>query len=658
MTENLAIDTETVNGNIVCLCNSKGACIEHPTLDECLKFITTNHNYRRYFLWNIMYDVDAMLKGLPMENLRELFGDESKTAYKGYDITYLGRNNVSISTEQSGKRYRTMLWDLAQFYDYHSLKEMSKRYIGEDSQKMESDVIEAFVSQDYEENGKRLKAKGKRKSLSPEPLALSVEDSLAYYEKHSREIREYCVGDCVATKELADLMEERMEWEGYDFSTPYSVGNTAMKFFRQYLGNPSYPKDAIPRIHPSYWRQENAERRTLEKLWESIARGGWNDCFQRGKFDHIWDYDIVSAYPTIMRDIPYWEGNWVETTDKDIIDKADYGLIDVTIKNLKLPLMPEIYQYFDNSIIKKEVISWVNHSILHSTIDHRPFKTTLTTDQYHFFDKLADVKVNGGWILEPSHTLFPLREVIDTLIKKKFSAKEKHGKQSVEYMLAKKIMNSASGKFKQKFHSKYTWFFYPHVYAKITWRTKEIVADLITANDAWDDLVSVSTDGAVFTRKLNNVDLSGQLGSFELTKMDNFVQIGNGIYYGYTTEGKLYQRMRGFHIFKYNLPEIIESQPDKTVVEVKTRRPLHLRECFKHHKKLTISDTDTWVDVIKHVNINKEIKRKWVGRYESINDLLSGRKLKSTAWEIREGLALSKEAAKGVDSEAQTRLDA
>jgi len=365
----------------------------------------------------------------------------------------------------------------------------------------------------------------------------------------------------------------------------------------------------------------------------------------------------LSAYPSIARDLPYWSGYWKETNDQNMIDKADYGLIDVTLSNLKLPLVPELYKYFDNSIIEKKVIKWVNHSIIHCTIDERPFKTTLTTDQYQYLKGLADVKVNGAWILIPKHDTFPMREAVNDLIEKKMVAKEKHGKESVEYMLAKKLMNSATGKFKQKFHTKYTWFYYPHVYAKITWETKKIIADLITENDAWNDLISVSTDGAVFTRKLSNVDLSGELGSFELIKLRDFVQIGNGIYYGnYENTGNLLQRMRGFHIFKYNLPEIIEKHPNDRVIPIVTRRPLHLRECYKHHIALKISDTNRFIDVIKHVNINKEIKRRWTGRYEDVRDLLSGRKLLSTAWEIREAVELSKAADKETMEWEQARL--
>ena len=619
---NSAIDTETVAGNIVTLCKDSGSCVVTPSLDQCLRFITQNNKQSRYFLWNIMFDVDSMFKMLPMENLDELLGKQANTQYKSYNLTYLGRNNVSISKTINRRKERTMLWDLAQFYDYHKLAKMSKLYLPKKGWKQDSPVIEHFVSE-----------KG---------------NTLEYFFQHEEEIKEYCVQDCIATKMLADLMEERMEAEGYNFSTPYSVGNTAMKYARNYLYNPVARNYPIPRIHPTNWYRENKDYRDLENIWESLARGGWNDCFQRGKFNEIWDYDIVSAYPTIMQDLPYWDGRWVETKNVNIINKAEYGLVDVDIKNLKVPLAPQTCMYFDDTIIDKKLTKWVNHTVLHCTINSQPLHTTLTTDQLRYLDPISDIDVFGGWILKPTSQKKPLKELIDSLMKKKANAKEDKGKKSVEYMLAKKIMNSMSGKFKQKFHTKYTWFFYPHVYAKITWKTKEKIADLITKNEAWGDTISVSTDGAVFSRQLKHIDLSGELGSFDLIKLRDFVQVGNGVYWGYDKNNELIQRMRGFHIFKYKLPEIIEAHPTKTVVKIKARRPLHLRECWRHHKKLNISDTNRFVKTTKHVDINKGIKRQWYSSYKDIAEMLSGRIIKSKAWEVRTALEMSKKADKQI----------
>ena len=623
MHNNSASDSETVNGNIVCWCNDSGKCLVTPTIDEILAFTTKNNRKRRYFFFNLMFDGDSVFKMLPLENLNELLGVQANTQYKDYNLTYLGRNNISISTRKKGSKKRTMWWDLAQFYDFHRLSEMSKLYLPKEGWKQDSEVIQHFVSEEG--------------------------NTLEYFYNHENEIKEYCVQDCITTKMLADHMEERMEEEGYDFTTPYSVGNTAMKYARQFLINPANEKYPIPRIHPTHWSDENSEIRNLENIWEGIARGGWNDTFQRGKFDEIWDYDIVSAYPSIMKDLPYWDGKWEETKDITEIVKADYGLTDVNISNLKVPLLPETCMYFDDTIVNKKLTRWVNHTVLHCTINTQELHTTLTTDQLRYLSPISDIEVIGGWILKPNRGAEhkkPMEDLINSLIGKKMNAKRDKGKKSVEYMLAKKMMNSMSGKFKQKFHSKYTWFFYPHVYSKITWDTKKTIADLITKNNAWEDVVSISTDGAVFAHPLKHVDLSGELGSFELIKLHDFVQVGNGVYWGYDKNNELIQKMRGFNIFKYNLPELIESHPTETTVEIRDRRPLHLRECWRHHKKLSISDTNRFVKTKKHVDINKNIKRQWHEEYKDIADMLSGRILKSTAWEIRDARVLSKEADK------------
>jgi hypothetical protein len=474
-------------------------------------------------------------------------------------------------------------------------------------------------------------------------------NTVEYYKDHNDEINEYCINDALVTKMLADVFEEACVSEGYDFSQPYSLGNMSIKWFRRFLKNPDYAYGQIPRIHPSFWKRENYERRSIEDLMDKLARGGWNDAFMRGRFENAYDYDIVSAYPTIMLEVPYWSGEWVKVYSEDEIGDAEYGYLFVEISDLQLPLLPESFLYFDLSFYKGDPIKWVNNSVLHCYVGKEPIMTTLTIDQWKYLKDKAKMHVFEGTVLRPDHDDFPLKAPIEDLIQRKMRAKKEYGKTSPQYWIAKTMMNATSGKFKQKFHTDRTWFYYPHVYGKITWKTKEIMANLINANDAWGDIISVSTDGGVFTRKLNNVDLSGELGSFEMDKYTEFVQIGNGIYYGESEiTGDFKERMRGFRMSlskkDYNLRDLLKDNMNTDRFEFPTFRPLHLRECFTHNKILTIADTNKFVPVTRRLNVNKEIKRKWTDQFADVRDMLSGRILKSEPWEIRMARTLSKDA--------------
>ena len=102
-----------------------------------------------------------------------------------------------------------------------------------------------------------------------------------------------------------------------------------------------------------------------------------------------------------------------------------------------------------------------------------------------------------------------------------------------------------------------------------------------------------------------------------------------------------------------DLPQLIENNPKVDRFEFPTFRPLHLRECFVHKKMLKISDTNRFVPITRHLNINKEIKRQWFDKFENVGDMLSGRIIKSKAWEIKTARELSREAEKKLRKELE-----
>ena len=625
---NESFDTETVNGEcvVLCFCNSVGKtdCIEYPTLDVFLERLMKSSG--RVFLYNLRFDAEVMLKMLPYENIKEMLDEDSTTIYKNYRIKYFTNSSFVVKDLDTNKVVTT--WDIARFYNYLKLEKAAKEYLSVGEEKMTSDVIEYFKD-----------PKG---------------NTLKYYEDNKEEITEYCAKDARVTKLLSDVFERSCEKQGYDFKNPYSIGNLGMKFFKPYLVyNYKGREFNIPRIHPCHYNYENPGLRLIEYTQELLARGGWNDCFKRGKFEEVWDADIVSAYPYIMRTAPYWGGKWIVVENKNDLDEYTYGHVICKLRNLKYPILPSLYQYFNESEILGSTVKWENHAIIWSTVGDKWVELVLPLPMYKYLDKHAQTKFQGATCLKPTYEdVFPLKEPIDTLFKRKRDAK----KGSMEYNLAKILMNGTSGKFKQKLHSDNTWFFYPHLYGKITWDVKEMVLDMIFENDLWEDLVSVSTDGAVLKVKPKKLNVEKKLGAWDLVKFSPFVQVGNGIYYGRDEEDKPIYRLRGFNMGKTdkNLQQWIEGSPGKSVIKLETKRPLHLRECVKHHKKLKVSDVGRFVKIKKRLNINQEIKRDWSGqKFADIKEMLSGRVLESKPWDYSVATKLSEAAAKKIKKEME-----
>jgi len=609
MHNNQSFDFETIQGQSVLCCFSDGTVLLYPTLSQMLSKLTRNTQKERYFAWNIRFDCDAFLKELPVELLGDLL-DAEKVEYGEYELNYLNKVNLKI---KKGKRV-TKVWDAAQFYMWHSLDSMAKQYLTKDDYKIDTEVVERFKTTD---------------------------NTLTYFIKHQDEIVEYCLNDARITKLLTDRFERVCNEQGYDFKSPYSMGNLGMKYFKPYLTyNHGYETYQIPRISARHKRKNASFLKSFEEMFEAVARGGWNDVFKRGAFHNVYDYDIVSAYPSIMRDIPYWDGEWSESLNEEEVLGADYGLVVCAVRNLDIPDIPSIYRYNDVSYVNEQPIKWLNHSVIHCSVGKRWFPCTLSLDHYKYVKSKCETRFEGAIILEPNSSytdFFPLREPIDELFKRKKAAE----KPSIEREIAKKLMNSTSGKFKQKKHSKFTWWIYPHVYAKITRKVKEMVLNLIEENNAWDKVISVSTDGAAFDSYLEYVKLSDRLGGWECERFKNFVQVGNGIYYGYDDEenGKVKnynQRIRGFHLEgKINLKEALEENRTKDIVPVSINRPIHLKEAYVHDKVFSIRDVNKFVAFDRHLDINKEIKRVWSEEFKDINELFSGKILESKTWDIR-----------------------
>lgn len=623
---NRSYDTETVDGEVVVIAYGDGDYQLYPTLDQFLEKMTSGTGGSgRYFTWNLRFDCDVMLKKLPMENIIEILEEGGRTTYKEWNLKYFGTSNLIIKNLERGNV--TKVWDLARFYNYLRLEMGAKKYLPEKEAKMSSDVIEHFVTDC---------------------------NTIEYFEANKDEIVKYCKQDARATRLLADVFEQSCEKQGYDFKNPYSIGNLGIKFFRPYLtyGERNWN---IPRIHPCHFKYSNWRLRTIERVQELLARGGWNDCFKRGKFEEVWDADIVSAYPYFMQKAPYWDGEWIETTNESMLEDYTYGHVACKLRNLDIPALPSVYQYFNESEIFGAKVKWENHSVIWSTVGDEWVEVILPLPMYKFLRQHADVDFEVATYLEPTEEykdFKPLKKPVEVLFKRKRDSK----KGTMEYNLAKILMNGTSGKFKQRMHTDNTWFFYPHLYGWITWEVKRKVLEFIIRNKLWDDLISVSTDGAVFGKKPTKIEVSKNLGDWDLVKFSPFCQVGNGIYFGTDEEDKPIYRLRGFNMGKQdkNLQEWIETNPTKSVIKLTTKRPLHLRECVKHHKILSVADVGKFVEIRKRLNINQEIKRNWNGqKFEDISEMLSGRILESTAWDYSIAAEMSERARKRIKKEME-----
>jgi len=270
-----AIDTETIDGQMWLLADSRGRYIFPSDLGQVLKWLEDGLLYRcTNFTWNLDYDARAILTMLDSNTLLELAVNNTvQTPY--FQIDYVPRKFLTIRF--NGHRYE--FFDLMQYFN-SSLNYAAKRYLG-----AEKDDIDAERINNDEE----------------------------YRHDNLQDIVAYCIKDAELTARLGELNRDMYRELGVVTNRWYSTGYIAAKY---YLANAK-----IPRMH-------NAEAQ--QYAYYAYA-GGRFEVFRRGRFEDAHKYDISSAYPAVISTLPDLDnGHWSKTSDIDYDADLIYALVRVS----------------------------------------------------------------------------------------------------------------------------------------------------------------------------------------------------------------------------------------------------------------------------------------------------------------------------------------
>ncbi|TAK17841.1 MAG: DNA polymerase, partial [Nitrosarchaeum sp.] len=276
-----ALDTETSNGDIFLIADSEGNFLDKITPESCLGWLFSKRFHGSWnFFYNLSYDAEVILKLLGSKLYEYRFSKKLKFHYYGYDIEYYPAKLLRIKKGHHSVHY----YDIAQFYDKKSLAITYQQNIG----KLEEQYIEF---------------KNKRQQFT-----------LRFYNHNKKQIRNYCIQDCILTKELAEKWI-KLFYDAFSFYPAKwpSSGYLAEKVL---INNGiHFPKfDSIP-----YPIQDIAFRSYFGGRFEMIKRGFVGKAFL---------YDINSAYPYAITKIPdLTKGKWFKL--KSINDKAKMGFFKI-----------------------------------------------------------------------------------------------------------------------------------------------------------------------------------------------------------------------------------------------------------------------------------------------------------------------------------------
>lgn len=566
MKENVGLDTETFEGYVKLICDSYGRSKEINNIDDCIKFLIyqgdskTHTGYKGVYNWfyNIQFDFESIVKYLDISDLRDLYRD-NQILYNDYTITYLPKKFFALMDKNNNRFY---FYDMYNFLDV-SLNKASKKFLGDEK----LNLIDANK--------------------------LNIDKQ--YWIDNKEDIIKYCLKDAELTKRLADYFWDII-YKKLNFypKSPMSKGKLSEEYFLHTC--------KIPSIN-------TLDNKVVQTAYDSFY-GGRFELLKRGYMDKCYCYDIKSAYPAEIANLPdFSKGEFKRV--KTINPDAHTGFYKCKVFALEENFSP----------FKQKVNYGLN---IYPNGKFIQFLTKKEIDFYGLHFPNSAISVEYGYEWKPKNLIYPFKSEIERL----YQWKDSEPDEDIKFCV-KIILNSLYGKFIQvSGKENITGRLFNPLYASlITSGCRVKILELAIQKP--ETIISFSTDSVITSEPLN-VPLNPSLGQFQKDFTGEGVFIMSDVYNLWNDETKkVKSKLRGFSIASTKdysneetyLKDILDKM-DSTIYEYFANRPYHLGECLLHNKKRVITDINKFGKVKKTIDINGDNKRLWDNEFKNGKECL------------------------------------
>lgn len=271
------------------------------------------------------------------------------------------------------------------------------------------------------------------------------------------------------------------------------------------------------------WAENNIPRKFLEAAQASYY-GGWFEIFMHGKIPgNVWEYDINSAYPTIIKDLPCLQcGTWnyqKYAPSASAIDAGGSGVQELVL----------VYATCKQSVSNNAPIG----SMPHRTKDGTILRPRNTAGWYWYHEILAsknaglidELEIHSAWIYTTQCTHKPFAAIAEL-----YSERLLVGKDSPLGKTLKLVYNSVYGKLAQSVGSP---VYSNPIYASlVTSGCRSMILSAIASHpNGLQDVTMVATDGVYFRSPHPGLDIGENLGQWGEAIKQNLTQHQPGLYW-------------------------------------------------------------------------------------------------------------------------------
>lgn len=528
----LGYDTETSLGQLRLITNSNGEYLYFEQnkyglkeVEQVIEWLYQSALSAEYnVFYNINFDFGVIMKPFFVEHEQELHDLHFSQIRKAHEAVEEGREE-SVKDDELFLRFKIGKYTVKLIsHKSFSIKKSRKSVYFFDAANFYMSSDDVHLSLDTA--GKRYLGKEKNEWGNNNRRRMGEDPD--FFTNHLDEIKQYCIDDCMLTRDLFAKTIESYRNIGLNFPVkPYSKAS----IFKQYLKD----NDIMSASQEHYNALASVP---AFKIIKASYHGAINQVFGVGLFEQVTDVDINSAYSTAMSNlVDISNARMVEYGDS-AFNNADYKFYNITTTATHL-------------LGVKHYNSWIY------PVSKTPVEYNITEWDKKILDEHGcDYTINYGIGLVCAQKKKPF-SFIHNFFNVKSEVKKKYGSNSVEYANIKIFLNAGYGVLAEhkRAETQFTNYIYAsYITAQTRYTIRHIQKEVV---DSGRQPISISTDGICYTG-MQIHENSIELGKLTVAQVKRYVNFGSGVYIKDKTIKK-----RGY--YELNLEAIDIPAPSYTI---------------------------------------------------------------------------------------------